>query len=155
MFLIALGTSSTGKVGRCRARKKAVRSKFESCLTEKLSREADHHGDDARIEDGPAFFRRMDTQDFVLAEGHTLPTRATAPPRKRLPADADRTLRSLEFTGLIVRRVTRAKAVAVEYSLTKLGGTIIASLGGMCRWAKRYHRTVSADVHLPEAYEVR
>jgi DNA-binding HxlR family transcriptional regulator len=66
-----------------------------------------------------------------------------------------RTLRSLEFTGLIVRRVTRAKGVAVEYSLTQLGRTIIAPLGGMCRWAKRYHRTVSADMHLLEAHEVR
>jgi hypothetical protein len=24
----------------------------------------------------------------------------------------------------------------------------------MCRWAKRYHKKVSADGHLPEAYEV-
>jgi DNA-binding HxlR family transcriptional regulator len=64
-----------------------------------------------------------------------------------------RTLRNLESTGLIVRRVTRSKAIAVEYSLTQLGRTIIAPLGGMCRWAKRYHRKVTADVHLPEAYE--
>ena len=64
-----------------------------------------------------------------------------------------RTLRNLEFTGLIARRVTRSKAISVEYSLTRLGKTIIAPLGGMCRWAKRYHRKVTADVHLPEAYE--
>jgi len=63
------------------------------------------------------------------------------------------TLRNLEFTGLIARRVTRSKAISVEYSLTRLGKTIIAPLGGMCRWAKRYHRKVTADVHLPEAYE--
>jgi len=62
-----------------------------------------------------------------------------------------RTLRSLESTGLIARRVTRARAIAVEYSLTQLGKTIIAPLKGMCRWAKRYGKGVSADVYLPEA----
>ena len=66
-----------------------------------------------------------------------------------------RTLRNLESTGLIARRVTKSKAIAVEYSLTQLGRTIIAPLGGMCRWAKRYRRDVSADVHLPEAYQVQ
>jgi DNA-binding HxlR family transcriptional regulator len=66
-----------------------------------------------------------------------------------------RTLRNLEATGLIVRRVTRAKAMTVEYSLTRLGKTIIAPLPGMCHWAKRYHKRVTADVHLPEAYEVQ
>ena len=65
-----------------------------------------------------------------------------------------RTLRNLEFTGLIARRVTGSKAIRVEYSLTRWGKTIIAPLGGMCRWAKRYQR-VTADVHLPEAYEVQ
>jgi DNA-binding HxlR family transcriptional regulator len=60
-----------------------------------------------------------------------------------------RTLRNLESTGLIVRRVTRSKSTAVEYSLTQLGRTIIAPLRGMCHWAKRYRREVSADVHLP------
>jgi len=66
-----------------------------------------------------------------------------------------RTLRNLESTGLIARRVTRAKAIAVEYSLTKLGRTLIAPLGGMCRWAKRYLREVSADVHYREEYDVQ
>ena len=66
-----------------------------------------------------------------------------------------RTLRNLESTGLIARRVTRSKAIAVEYSLTQLGRTIIAPLKGMCRWAKRYGRDVSADVHLPEAHQVQ
>ncbi len=61
-----------------------------------------------------------------------------------------RTLRNLESTGLIARRVTRSKTVAVEYSLTRLGKTVIAPLGGMCRWARRHRRHVSADVHLPE-----
>jgi DNA-binding HxlR family transcriptional regulator len=66
-----------------------------------------------------------------------------------------RTLRNLESTGLIARRVVESKAISVEYSLTKLGKTIIAPLEGMCRWAKRYGRNVSADVHLPTANEMQ
>ena len=62
-----------------------------------------------------------------------------------------RTLRNLESAGLIARRVTQSKAIAVEYSLTQLGRTIIAPLGGMCRWAKRYRKDVSAHVRLREA----
>jgi DNA-binding HxlR family transcriptional regulator len=62
-----------------------------------------------------------------------------------------RTLRHLESCGLIARRVTRSKTIAVEYSLTRQGRTIIAPLRGMCRWAKRYRREVSADVHLAES----
>jgi DNA-binding HxlR family transcriptional regulator len=59
-----------------------------------------------------------------------------------------RTLRNLEATGLIARRVTRSRAVAVEYSLTKLGRTLIAPLAGVCRWAKRHRREVNAEVYL-------
>jgi DNA-binding HxlR family transcriptional regulator len=62
-----------------------------------------------------------------------------------------RTLRHLESAGLITRRVTSAKTIAVEYSLTRLGRTIIAPLGGMCRWAKRYRRDVSAGIYPPHA----
>jgi len=54
-----------------------------------------------------------------------------------------RTLRNL---ALIARRVTRSKAIAVEYSLTRLGRTLIAPLRGMCRWAKQYRKGVTADV---------
>ncbi len=61
-----------------------------------------------------------------------------------------RTLRNLESAGLIARRVTKSKAIAVEYSLTERGKTIIAPLGGMCRWAKRYRKDVSADVRIRE-----
>lgn len=61
-----------------------------------------------------------------------------------------RTLRNLEFAGLIARRVTQSKAIEVEYSLTKLGRTIIVPLRGMCRWAKRYRKDVSANVPLRE-----
>jgi DNA-binding HxlR family transcriptional regulator len=65
------------------------------------------------------------------------------------------TLRNLEATGLIARRVTSSRAIAVEYSLTQLGRTIIAPLEGMCRWAKRYRRDVSADVYPPEPRQAR
>jgi DNA-binding HxlR family transcriptional regulator len=57
-----------------------------------------------------------------------------------------RSLRNLETTGLVARRVTRSKAIAVEYSLTELGRTIIAPLRRMCRWAKRYSKVVTAAV---------
>src|SRR5438552_4002135 len=40
-----------------------------------------------------------------------------------------RTLRNLESAGLIARRVTQSKVIAVEYSLTQRGRTIIAPLG--------------------------
>jgi DNA-binding HxlR family transcriptional regulator len=62
-----------------------------------------------------------------------------------------RTLRNLESAGLIAKRVTKSKAIAVEYSLTQLGRTLIAPLRGICRWAKRYGRDVSAAVPLREA----
>lgn len=61
-----------------------------------------------------------------------------------------RTLRKLEATGLITRRVTGSKTVAVEYSLTPAGRTIIVPLGGMCRWARRHGRRVTAEVRIPE-----
>jgi DNA-binding HxlR family transcriptional regulator len=62
-----------------------------------------------------------------------------------------RTLRNLESAGLIGRRMTQSKAIAVEYSLTQLGRTIIAPLAGMCHWATRYRKEVSAEVRLREA----
>jgi DNA-binding HxlR family transcriptional regulator len=62
-----------------------------------------------------------------------------------------KTLRNLESAGLIARRVTQSKAITVEYSLTELGRTIIAPLRGMCHWAKRYRKDVSAEVRPSEA----
>ena len=66
-----------------------------------------------------------------------------------------RTLRNLESTGLIVRRVMRAKTIAVEYSLTRLGKTIVAPLRGVCHWARRHGREVTAEVHLRKAYQTQ
>ncbi len=62
-----------------------------------------------------------------------------------------RTLRKLESAGLVARRVVESKPLAVEYSLSKLGRTMIGPLRGMCRWTKRYGREVTAEVHFPEA----
>jgi DNA-binding HxlR family transcriptional regulator len=59
-----------------------------------------------------------------------------------------RNLRQLESNGLVSRRVTQSKAVAVEYSLTRLGRTLVVPLGGMCRWAKRHDREVMGEVHV-------
>jgi DNA-binding HxlR family transcriptional regulator len=64
-----------------------------------------------------------------------------------------RTLRTLESTGLIARRVTGSKPIAVEYSLTRRGRTLVTPLRGMCRWAKRNRRQVSAKVRLPQAHQ--
>jgi DNA-binding HxlR family transcriptional regulator len=57
-----------------------------------------------------------------------------------------RTLRNLESSGLIARHAKRSRTFVIEYSLTKLGGTIIMPLRGMCRWAKRHRKDVSAEV---------
>jgi DNA-binding HxlR family transcriptional regulator len=51
---------------------------------------------------------------------------------------------------LIARSATSSKPLAVEYSLTQPGKTIIPPLRGMCRWAKRFRMKVSAGVHLQE-----
>ena len=62
-----------------------------------------------------------------------------------------RTLRNLEFAGLIVRRVVASKALAVEYFLMQLGRTLIAPLRDTFRWARRHGREVTAEVHLQKA----
>jgi DNA-binding HxlR family transcriptional regulator len=62
-----------------------------------------------------------------------------------------RTLRHLESAGLIARSLTQSKSISVEYSLTQLGKTIIAPLAGMCQWARRYGRKVSAQVQFRKA----
>jgi DNA-binding HxlR family transcriptional regulator len=65
-----------------------------------------------------------------------------------------RTLRNLESAGLIAKRVARLKTLVVEYSLTPQGKTLIAPLGGMCRWAKRHRRHVTAEVPLTETQQM-
>jgi len=97
------------------------------------------------------FIGRWTPKVFVLAKRQALSRQL----RRQLGSVSQRmltrTLRNLESAGLVARHVTQSKAIAVEYSLTQLGRTIIAPLGGMCRWAKRYRQHVSADVRLQEA----
>jgi len=57
-----------------------------------------------------------------------------------------RTLRNLESAGLVSRRVTKSRSIAVEYSLTSMGKAFMAPLTSICRWADRHHKGVSATV---------
>jgi DNA-binding HxlR family transcriptional regulator len=97
------------------------------------------------------FIGRWIPKVFVLAKRQALSRQL----RRQLGSVSQRiltrTLRNLESAGLIARRLALSKAITVEYSLIKLGRTIIAPLGGMCGWAKRYRKDVSADVRLREA----
>jgi len=54
-----------------------------------------------------------------------------------------RTLRNLEATGLIERRVVQPRPLVVEYSLTKLGKTFLVPMRSLCRWATRHERELS------------
>jgi DNA-binding HxlR family transcriptional regulator len=75
--------------------------------------------------------------------------------RRRLGSVSQRMLtrnvRNLESAGLIARRVTKSKSIAVEYSLTKLGRTFIRPLVSICGWANRHHKELNAVVRLLEA----
>jgi DNA-binding HxlR family transcriptional regulator len=51
------------------------------------------------------------------------------------------TLRSLERDGLVLRKVHPVMPPKVEYSLTRLGRTLIDPLQALCRWSEH---------HLPE-----
>ena len=64
-----------------------------------------------------------------------------------------RTLRNLESGGLISREVAGSNSSAVEYSLTKLGTTFIAPLSGICRWANRHNKELSAVARLQKISE--
>jgi DNA-binding HxlR family transcriptional regulator len=48
------------------------------------------------------------------------------------------TLRSLEFDGLVARRVKPTVPVTVEYSLTATGRTLTEPLEAIRRWAERH-----------------
>jgi len=62
-----------------------------------------------------------------------------------------RTLRSLESAGLIARKVTKSRYLAVEYSLTNRGRTFVVPLKGICRWASLHGKQLSAVVRLYDA----
>lgn len=48
------------------------------------------------------------------------------------------TLRSLERDGLVVRKVHPVVPPKVEYSLTRLGRTLIDPLQALCRWSEKH-----------------
>jgi len=54
------------------------------------------------------------------------------------------TLRSLEFDGLVSRRVKPTVPITVEYSLTPTGRTLTEPLEAIRRWAEQYIEAVLA-----------
>jgi len=48
------------------------------------------------------------------------------------------TLRSLERDGLVQRKVHPVVPPKVEYSLTRLGRTLIEPLHALCRWSEKH-----------------
>jgi DNA-binding HxlR family transcriptional regulator len=46
--------------------------------------------------------------------------------------------------------VTEPDRRVVQYSLSELGREFIAPLTGMCKWARKHGKDVSAEVHLVE-----
>jgi len=64
-----------------------------------------------------------------------------------------RTLRHLESSGLIARRVKPSNVIAVEYTLTRLGRTLVAPLEGLCRWAKHHLKEVTGEIRRPVTKE--
>jgi DNA-binding HxlR family transcriptional regulator len=55
------------------------------------------------------------------------------------------TLRSLERDGLVQRMVHPVVPPKVEYSLTKLGRTLIEPLQGLCRWSEKHLGELQAN----------
>ena len=61
------------------------------------------------------------------------------------------TLRSLERDGLVQRVVHPVVPPKVEYSLTKLGRTLIEPLQGLCRWSEKHLGELQANRALAKA----
>src|SRR5215472_16474530 len=55
------------------------------------------------------------------------------------------TLRSLERDGLVQRTVHPVIPPKVEYSLTKLGRTLIEPLQALCRWSEKHLPEIQAN----------
>lgn len=55
------------------------------------------------------------------------------------------TLRSLENSGLIQRKVYPVVPPMVEYSLTPLGKTLVSPLKTLCGWASEHFHEVKAN----------
>src|SRR5436189_6365680 len=63
------------------------------------------------------------------------------------------TLRSLERDGLVLRKVYPVVPPKVEYSLTKLGRTLIDPLDAICRWSERHLSELQANRNRARAVE--
>jgi DNA-binding HxlR family transcriptional regulator len=61
--------------------------------------------------------------------------------RRRLGAISQRmltgTLRNLESTGFISRKVAQSRSVTLSYPLTKLGRSFMVPVNSICRWIDR------------------
>ena len=55
------------------------------------------------------------------------------------------TLRSLERDGLVNRKVYPVVPPRVEYSLSRLGRTLIEPLRGLCRWSEKHLAELQAN----------
>ena len=55
------------------------------------------------------------------------------------------TLRSLERDGLVQRTIYPVVPPKVEYSLTRLGRTLIEPLQGLCRWSEKHLAELEAN----------
>ena len=55
------------------------------------------------------------------------------------------TLRSLERDGLVQRKVHPVVPPKVEYSLTRLGRTLIEPLHALCRWSEKHLAELQAN----------
>jgi DNA-binding HxlR family transcriptional regulator len=55
------------------------------------------------------------------------------------------TLRSLERDGLVARKVYPVVPPRVEYSLSRLGRTLIEPLRGLCRWSEKHLAELQAN----------
>ena len=55
------------------------------------------------------------------------------------------TLRSLERDGLVDRKVYPVVPPKVEYSLSRLGRTLIEPLRGLCRWSEKHLAELQAN----------
>src|SRR6202047_4601080 len=56
-----------------------------------------------------------------------------------------KTLRSLERDGLVQRKVHPVVPPKVEYSLTRLGRTLIEPLHTLCRWSEKHLHELQAN----------
>jgi len=65
------------------------------------------------------------------------------------------TLRSLERDGLVDRKVYPVVPPKVEYSLSRLGRTLIEPLRALCRWSEKHLPELQANRARSRAQEAR